>query len=212
MGRGDGPSQPVASMLRAVRLRGAAAAVGVRAPILVLCAAAFLGFAVAIPGFASAANVTGILIAALPLLLLAAGQTFVLISGWHRSVGDLDCGARQHHRRPRDAWGGGPCSRGGACPGGGADHDAGDRRSRWPRQRRLRRRTADAGLHGDPDDRHVRRWPRCPARAARCEHGNHVQSAAGVRRAGGSTRPPRGESPSAARSRRQRCSNGRAMA
>lgn len=80
MGRSDGPGQPVASMLRAVRLRGAAAAVGVRAPILVLCAAAFLGFAVAIPGFASVANLTGILIAALPLLLLAAGQTFVLIS------------------------------------------------------------------------------------------------------------------------------------
>src|SRR5688572_3222407 len=67
-------------MLEAVRLRDAAAALGVRAPILVLCAAAFLAFAVAIPGFASTANVTGILIAALPLLLLAAGQTFVLIS------------------------------------------------------------------------------------------------------------------------------------
>jgi ribose/xylose/arabinose/galactoside ABC-type transport system permease subunit len=67
-------------MLRAVRFRGAAAAVGVPAPILVLCAVAFLAFAVAIPGFASTGNVTSILIAALPLLLLAAGQTFVLIS------------------------------------------------------------------------------------------------------------------------------------
>jgi ribose/xylose/arabinose/galactoside ABC-type transport system permease subunit len=52
----------------------------VRTPILVLCGAAFLIFAVTIPGFASGANVTGILIASLPLLLLATGQTFVLIS------------------------------------------------------------------------------------------------------------------------------------
>jgi ribose/xylose/arabinose/galactoside ABC-type transport system permease subunit len=58
--------------------RGAAA--GEWSPILVLCAAAFVGFTIAIPGFASGANVTGILVSALPLLLLAAGQTFVLIS------------------------------------------------------------------------------------------------------------------------------------
>jgi hypothetical protein len=34
-----------------------------------------LMFAVAIPGFASAANISGILISALPLLLLATGQS-----------------------------------------------------------------------------------------------------------------------------------------
>jgi len=79
VGRGDGSGQPVASMLRTAGLR-AAAAVAVRTPILLLCAAAFLAFAVAIPGFASGANVIGILISALPLLLLATGQTFVLIS------------------------------------------------------------------------------------------------------------------------------------
>jgi ribose transport system permease protein len=60
------------------RLRPAFA--GARAPILLLCAAAFLAFAVTIPGFASAANISGILTAALPLLLLATGQTFVLVS------------------------------------------------------------------------------------------------------------------------------------
>lgn len=67
-------------MLRSVRPRAAAAAVGVPAPIVALCAAAFLAFAVAIPGFATGANVTGIVISSLPLLLLATGQTFVLIS------------------------------------------------------------------------------------------------------------------------------------
>ncbi len=39
-----------------------------------------MAFAVAIPGFASVANISSILIAALPLLLLATGQTFVLVS------------------------------------------------------------------------------------------------------------------------------------
>lgn len=57
------------------------AAAGARAPIVVLCAAAFIAFTVTIQGFASAANLSGIAMAALPLLLLATGQTFVLVSG-----------------------------------------------------------------------------------------------------------------------------------
>jgi ribose/xylose/arabinose/galactoside ABC-type transport system permease subunit len=58
-----------------------APAEGSRATIVVLCVAAFAVFAVVIPGFASAANLAGIVISALPLLLLATGQTFVLVSG-----------------------------------------------------------------------------------------------------------------------------------
>ncbi|MEO7788848.1 MAG: ABC transporter permease [Vicinamibacterales bacterium] len=53
---------------------------GAPAPILLLCAAASMAFAVAIPGFASVANISSVLVAALPLLLLATGQTFVLVS------------------------------------------------------------------------------------------------------------------------------------
>lgn len=56
-------------------------AVAPRGLILVIAAATFIGFMLTIPGFASAANVSGILIASLPLLLLATGQTFVLVSG-----------------------------------------------------------------------------------------------------------------------------------
>ncbi|MDQ3071427.1 MAG: ABC transporter permease [Acidobacteriota bacterium] len=51
-----------------------------RTPIVGLCAVAFLTFTVFIPGFASSANISGILVSALPLLLLATGQTFVLIA------------------------------------------------------------------------------------------------------------------------------------
>jgi ribose transport system permease protein len=54
---------------------------GARAPVLFLCASAVLAFSLTIPGFASTANVTGILISSLPLLLLATGQTFVVVSG-----------------------------------------------------------------------------------------------------------------------------------
>jgi ribose/xylose/arabinose/galactoside ABC-type transport system permease subunit len=50
-------------------------------PILFLCGSAFVTFTVAVPGFASVDNVSGILISAVPLLLLATGQTFVLVSG-----------------------------------------------------------------------------------------------------------------------------------
>ncbi len=50
-------------------------------PILLVCAAAIMAFALTIPEFASAANVSAILISSVPLLLLATGQTFVLISG-----------------------------------------------------------------------------------------------------------------------------------
>jgi ribose transport system permease protein len=52
-----------------------------RAPVLVLSIAAFVVFAISVPGFASPRNVAGILFSALPLLLLATGQTFVLVSG-----------------------------------------------------------------------------------------------------------------------------------
>ena len=54
---------------------------GVRTPIIFLCAAAFFTFTLTVPGFASAANLSAIMIAAVPLLVLATGQTFVLISG-----------------------------------------------------------------------------------------------------------------------------------
>ena len=50
-------------------------------PILLVCAAAIMAFTLTIPEFASAANVSAILISSVPLLLLATGQTFVLISG-----------------------------------------------------------------------------------------------------------------------------------
>ena len=46
-----------------------------------LCAMSFVGLAVLVPGFATASNLLAILIAALPLLLLASGQAFVLVSG-----------------------------------------------------------------------------------------------------------------------------------
>lgn len=67
------------------RPAGLAAAGGFRtgspAPlVLALTAAAGLLFATAAPGFASAGNVEAILTSAVPLMLLAAGQTFVLVS------------------------------------------------------------------------------------------------------------------------------------
>lgn len=49
--------------------------------VLFLCLAAFLIFAPFTPGFTSRANLWNILISALPLLLLATGQTVVLITG-----------------------------------------------------------------------------------------------------------------------------------
>ncbi len=49
--------------------------------VLFLCAIAFAIFAPITPGFASANNLWNILIACLPLLLLATGQTMVLITG-----------------------------------------------------------------------------------------------------------------------------------
>ena len=49
--------------------------------VLFLCALAFAAFAPFTPGFVSPANLTNILIACLPLLLLATGQTMVLITG-----------------------------------------------------------------------------------------------------------------------------------
>lgn len=78
MGRRDGEALAVAVRVGAPGL--ALAQAGGRAPVLVLSAVVFLGFAAAVPGFASTANIGGILISALPLLLLATGQTFVLIS------------------------------------------------------------------------------------------------------------------------------------
>jgi ribose/xylose/arabinose/galactoside ABC-type transport system permease subunit len=54
---------------------GAAASIGS------LCVLTFVGFALAIPGFGTAANLAGILLASLPVLVLASGQTFVLVSG-----------------------------------------------------------------------------------------------------------------------------------
>src|SRR3712207_5441592 len=65
--------RPAASSPALPLLRG-------RAPILVLSAALFVTFAALVPGFGSTANVSGILLSALPLVLLATGQTFVLIS------------------------------------------------------------------------------------------------------------------------------------
>lgn len=56
-------------------------AVGVEMPVLAVCLVAGAFFSVVVPGFASASNLSGILIASLPLLLLATGQTFVLVSG-----------------------------------------------------------------------------------------------------------------------------------
>ena len=49
--------------------------------VLFLCLAAFVIFAPFTPGFASRANLSNILISGLPLLLLATGQTVVLITG-----------------------------------------------------------------------------------------------------------------------------------
>ena len=49
--------------------------------VLFLCALTFAAFAPFTPGFVSPANLTNILIACLPLLLLATGQTMVLITG-----------------------------------------------------------------------------------------------------------------------------------
>lgn len=48
--------------------------------VLFLCAIVFVGFAPFTPGFASPGNLTNILIACLPLLVLATGQTVVLIT------------------------------------------------------------------------------------------------------------------------------------
>ncbi|MPZ20663.1 MAG: hypothetical protein GEV06_22545 [Luteitalea sp.] len=64
----------------AAALRAGPIAEAIRAPILLLWAGAALAFALAVPGFASAANISAILISSLPLLLLATGQTFVLIA------------------------------------------------------------------------------------------------------------------------------------
>jgi ribose transport system permease protein len=52
-----------------------------RAPAALLCTVVFLAFALAVPGFTTPGNLTGIAVAAMPLLLLATGQTFVLVSG-----------------------------------------------------------------------------------------------------------------------------------
>jgi ribose/xylose/arabinose/galactoside ABC-type transport system permease subunit len=49
--------------------------------VLFLCIAAFLVFAPFAPGFASGANLRNVFLSALPLLLLATGQTTVLITG-----------------------------------------------------------------------------------------------------------------------------------
>jgi ribose/xylose/arabinose/galactoside ABC-type transport system permease subunit len=67
--------------VRAAAWRPGAVAAAPRAPVLALCACAVIAFSAAIPGFASGANLAGILISSLPLLLLATGQTFVLVSG-----------------------------------------------------------------------------------------------------------------------------------
>lgn len=80
MGRRDGTTRSVTRMRSAAWQFSHAGAVA-RAPILFLCAAAFIAFTVTIPGFASGANIAGVLISLLPLLVLATGQTFVLVSG-----------------------------------------------------------------------------------------------------------------------------------
>ena len=49
--------------------------------VLVLCVLTSAAFSIAVPGFASLDNLGNILVASLPLLLLASGQTIVLISG-----------------------------------------------------------------------------------------------------------------------------------
>ncbi len=49
--------------------------------VLAWCGVAFLVFAASAPGFASAGNLSNIVLSALPLLLLATGQTLVLITG-----------------------------------------------------------------------------------------------------------------------------------
>lgn len=50
-------------------------------PVLLLTGVVFVGFAAGVRGFASPANVEALLIGGLPLLLLAIGQTFVIVSG-----------------------------------------------------------------------------------------------------------------------------------
>jgi ribose/xylose/arabinose/galactoside ABC-type transport system permease subunit len=80
VGRRDGAAQPLTPMHAAAWQLRSAAAVS-RMPVLILCACAVIAFSAAIPGFASSANLAGIMISSLPLLLLATGQTFVLVSG-----------------------------------------------------------------------------------------------------------------------------------
>jgi ribose/xylose/arabinose/galactoside ABC-type transport system permease subunit len=80
VGRRDGAAQPLTPMRAAAWQLRSAAAVS-RMPVLILCACAVIAFSAAIPGFASSANLAGIMISSLPLLLLATGQTFVLVSG-----------------------------------------------------------------------------------------------------------------------------------
>ena len=65
-------------MIAILRHAGAA---GARAPLLVVCLATLAAFSAAVTGFGSAANLAGIVIAGTPLLLLATGQTLVLVSG-----------------------------------------------------------------------------------------------------------------------------------
>ncbi|MEO5822120.1 MAG: ABC transporter permease [Vicinamibacteraceae bacterium] len=55
--------------------------VGAGGSVAPLCVAAFAAFALTVPGFATGTNIEAVLIAALPLLLLVSGQTFVLVSG-----------------------------------------------------------------------------------------------------------------------------------
>jgi len=80
VGRRHGAPQPLTRM-RAAAWPLARAGAGARPPILFLCAAASLAFSLTVPGFASPANASGILLSSLPLLLLSTGQTFVLVSG-----------------------------------------------------------------------------------------------------------------------------------
>ena len=62
-------------------MNGARRVAGSDAFILVLNGLVFAGFAASAPGFGSVPNLANLLVSALPLLLLATGQTLVLVAG-----------------------------------------------------------------------------------------------------------------------------------
>ncbi len=83
MGRGDGEEGQMNAASVIDRGEGSSLSriLGSEHLVLVLCGVVFLGLLPFTPGFGSPSNLTNILVAALPLLLLATGQTLVLITG-----------------------------------------------------------------------------------------------------------------------------------